>query len=120
MTNKYEQKPIIATYEHKVAQSGEVFYLKDGVLCSCATTDDYNKVVAEYVLRQEAENFYNTYFTYKVSGTTIHSPIRNQSYITNAISGLPIDKQLEVFTEYYNLVMSAKPEIANLKGDYMR
>jgi hypothetical protein len=120
MTENFSQKEIVPCYQHLVAKSGEVFYLKDNQLCYCATQEDYQKVCAEYVLRQQATNFYNTYFTYKVSGMTIHSPIRNKSYITKQIKDLPIDKQLEVFESYANLLFTAPTEITKLQGEYVK
>ena len=120
MTDNFQQKPIVETYPHLIAKSGEIFYMKDNKLCYAANADDYSKVISSYVLRQKAENFYNTYFTYKVSGMLIHSPIRNKSYILKQIKEMPIDKQLEVFEKYSNIVLSAEPEIASLQGEFIK
>jgi|LakMenE18May11ns_1017448.scaffolds.fasta_scaffold9171469_1 hypothetical protein len=120
MTEKFEQKPIVDNYPHLIAKSGEIFYMKDNKLCYAANAEDYQKVISLYVLRQKAQNFYNTYFTYKVSGMLIHSPIRNKSYITKQIKDLPIDKQLEVFENYSNIVLSAEPEVASLQGEFIK
>jgi hypothetical protein len=121
MTDKYTQKPIVSFIEHKVAQSGEVFYVQNGKLLSCKDTIEFASIVDAYVLRQRADNHYNQYFSVVVpNDMTYKAPIRNRSYIGNAVKKLPLEEQMKVFSDYMTMLLTADQAIINLQGEYLQ
>lgn len=87
--------------QFKVANSGEVFYIKDGMLETASSLVEYESMV-------HRENVLNTtYFTFTVANTTYKHLVKRWGLIRNIIlSNTNIDEQLRQMTEYNNVCKS--------------
>lgn len=87
--------------QFKVASSGEVFYIKDGMLETVSSLVEYENMVN----REKVLN--TTYFTFTVGNTTYKHLVKHWALIRKIIlSNTNIDEQLRQMSDYLSVCKS--------------
>jgi len=111
-----EKVEIERELEHLESSSGEVFYIKNGVLQKAENRDAYNKVIEDYIYQQELHNHLNSIFYIEDNKIRYGYLLKYENQILEHIAKLGnTQKQIE-YVKAYHKAYSNFPYRNDTKG----